>query len=336
MVEFLGPFELGMRFLDPPQQRQIKTVNDRSGRIVGIKFDGLFDFFLGPLPIPVLEFDPRHGGVGFGQRGVDLHELPGALSDLLVLVGNKAAPEVNLQQRGVARSKVRIDSDSAIDALQGLLLAFPGRFVEVQSRQLVEARDLRVWSLLAFEGTHPQQRPKQQRRDNDGERDLLCNGEAVLNSPFAPDRLAVLQQSQLGLHFFCVAVTLARVGLAGFEEDGVEFDQLRRMALFSEIAGELRELLAVFAGADFVKHFAQTVEIGLGFARPFRWNETFGADVRARTARVRDQTDVRQLWNSVDDENVGRFDVAVDQSMSMEVRQRRRHTQDDLNAFRQG
>ena len=73
---------------------------------------------------------------------------------------------------------------------------------------------------------------------------------------------------------------------------------------------ELREIESIFSRADFVEHFAEAEDIGLRRPRTFRRNVPFGANKRTLAAD-RDEPDVRELGYAIDENDVGRFDVAM-------------------------
>ena len=87
--------------------------------------------------------------------------------------------------------------------------------------------------------------------------------------------MAALQERQISLEFRSGLVALAKIVFASFKDDRVQFEHC---FVFGEIVGQDGEVAAVPAGADFVEHLAQTVEIRLRCARPFRRNETLRAD----------------------------------------------------------
>ena len=141
-----------------------------------------------------------------------------------------------------------------------------------------------------------------------------------MHRPLPHDRFPFLQERQVSLHFFGGLVTLLRIGLARLENHRVQFEH--RFVL-GQIIWQRGKVAAVPAGADFVKDFAQTVEIRLRCARPLRWNESFRSDERPRLARVGHQADVRQLGRAVHENDVRRFDIAVNQSLRVQVYQGR-------------
>ena len=82
------------------------------------------------------------------------------------------------------------------------------------------------------------------------------------------------------------------------------------------IRRQFGEIQAVLAGDDFVKDFAEAVEVGLRRARAFRRHEALRAHERLRGIDARHQADVRQLGHAVHEDDVRRFDVAVDQPVA--------------------
>src|SRR5207249_4817793 len=112
--------------------------------------------------------------------------------------------------------------------------------------------------------------------------------------------------------------------------------QLCAVGEFLEQRWRLRKILPVFAGRDFVQDFAQTVEVRLRGARTFRRNETFRAHVRPGFANIRYQTDVRQLRHAIDENDVRRLDVAVNQPALVQMPQRGRQRLTQLQTFFEG
>ena len=93
---------------------------------------------------------------------------------------------------------------------------------------------------------------------------------------------------------------------------------------------------AIHAGADFVEYFAQAEDVGLRRARAFRRKVAFCAHNRMCVARLGHQSDVAELGHAVHQNHVGRFDVAVDEAVLVQVRQGRRQRETDLHAVRDG
>ena len=94
------------------------------------------------------------------------------------------------------------------------------------------------------------------------------------------DRATAFQEGEVRAHRFGAGVTLERIVRARSDENLIQLQQFRAFRAVSEVRGQVRKFLPVFARADFVKDFAQAVEIGLGRARPFGRHEAFGADER--------------------------------------------------------
>src|SRR5438477_3485452 len=85
---------------------------------------------------------------------------------------------------------------------------------------------------------------------------------------------------------------------------------------------QLREVPPIPAGANFVKHFAQTVEVGLGHTWPFRREIAFGAYERAGSVHGRYQADICQLWQPIHENNIREFYVPVNQAALVQMSQR--------------
>ena len=86
------------------------------------------------------------------------------------------------------------------------------------------------------------------------------------------DSLEVLSQ------FVSSQITLRRLMRAGLQQDLVELQQLLLVGARLEIAADLWKIEPVFPHRDFVKYFAQAINVGLRGAGSFRRNVTFGAD----------------------------------------------------------
>src|SRR5204863_1883059 len=86
----------------------------------------------------------------------------------------------------------------------------------------------------------------------------------------------------------------------------------------------------------FVENFAEAEEIGLRRTWSFRRNKPLGAYVRAGLMHVRDQADVRQFSRPVDEDDVGRLDVAMHQAALMKFGQRVAQGDAELEALLQG
>ena len=84
---------------------------------------------------------------------------------------------------------------------------------------------------------------------------------------------------------------------------------------------DIGEALRGKAGAGFVKHHSQRVKVRRGRTRPFRRNIAFGPDKGSSLAIPCDQADISQFRPAVDINDVSGFNVAVDQSVPMELRQ---------------
>ena len=94
----------------------------------------------------------------------------------------------------------------------------------------------------------------------------------------APHRLPPAESIEISLHGCGIGVALARVVVTGFEEDFVEFEQAGVVGLSLQIRRQLREVLAVFGKGNFVKNFAQAIDVRLCCARTFGWNVAHSAD----------------------------------------------------------
>src|SRR5439155_26047540 len=77
----------------------------------------------------------------------------------------------------------------------------------------------------------------------------------------------------------------------------------------------------------------QAVNITLGCPGPFRRHESFCADVGERGIEARHQPDVCELGNAVHKDDVGWFDVTVDESVRVDGAERVRDRPPQCDAF---
>ena len=85
------------------------------------------------------------------------------------------------------------------------------------------------------------------------------------------------------------------------------------------LRGHIRQSLRREAGAGFVEHHAQRVEVGRRRAGALGRNVTFGANKCPSLTIGRDQPDVRELRPAIDVDYVARLHVAVDQAVPVEL-----------------
>jgi len=65
--------------------------------------------------------------------------------------------------------------------------------------------------------------------------------------------LADFYEFQFIQHCFGFDIALARIGLAGAMDDGLQFEPALAVGARREVGGRLREVAMAFAGADYVK-----------------------------------------------------------------------------------
>src|SRR5262249_12740654 len=104
----------------------------------------------------------------------------------------------------------------------------------------------------------------------------------------------------------------------------------------AQVFWQVREFQPVASGAHFVKYFAETEKIGLGRARTFRWGKAFRPDKRARRVRGGDQADVSQFRTTIDEDDIRGFDIAMDQTVRVQMRECIRQCQSDGQTFLDG
>src|SRR5689334_22094281 len=90
--------------------------------------------------------------------------------------------------------------------------------------------------------------------------------------------LAVSKRGQIAIHFRRRAITLLRILSARFDENVVELEKLLAIRTRTQLRIDLGKIQAVFAGADFVKKFAETKDVGLRRTGSFRRHVTFRTD----------------------------------------------------------
>src|SRR5438552_2087848 len=89
--------------------------------------------------------------MGFSRLPIDLHQLSRAIPDLLILIGNQAAPEINLKQRCVARSKVWVDLERRTYGVEGVPVTLLSRFTQVPASQIVQPVYLRILDVFRLD-----------------------------------------------------------------------------------------------------------------------------------------------------------------------------------------
>jgi len=101
-----------------------------------------------------------------------------------------------------------------------------------------------------------------------------------------------------------IGPALARIGLAGAVDDGLEFQPALAVGPGREVGGWFRKIAMALTGADHVEHDAQAIQVGLRRARTFGRDEALGANERACFSRRRHEADVRQLRHTVHKDDV--------------------------------
>ena len=137
-----------------------------------------------------------------------------------------------------------------------------------------------------------------------------------------PDRLPALEDCKVRVHALGRSIALARIDSTRFNQDFIQFENELRVRPGAEVGRQLWELTAVESGSSFVKDFAQRENVGLRRAGPFRRQVTFRAHDGSSIAHVGHQPDVCQLWAPVHENDVGRFHIAMHQTVAVEVAQR--------------
>src|SRR5258705_4043596 len=132
---------------------------------------------------------------------------------------------------------------------------------------------------------------------------------------------AAFQRKKRRLKFRGGLEPLSWIVIAALEDQGIQRHEIGNIGLVVHPIRQRRKLAAVQPHARLVKHLAKTVDVGRRFAWPFRRHIAFGSDiaaVRAAGARdLRDKTDVRELRNAIDENNVRRLNVTMHQALSV-------------------
>ena len=171
-------------------------------------------------------------------------------------------------------------------------MVFRCQLAVVPSALLVQARGFGIWRVLRFGTLKKYQRGDQQHGRGGSEGEFFGNGPLMLSRSLAFDGFAGVEQFQVEAHFCGGLVTLARVALTGLDDNFVELEQRGVFGPGLQIGRQLRKFMAIFAEADFVKHFAQAEDVGLRRAGTFGRNVARGSHHRTRFVYVRYQTDV--------------------------------------------
>src|SRR6185436_19580245 len=83
-----------------------------------------------------------------------------------------------------------------------------------------------------------------------------------------------------------------------------------------------REMAMFFSGTDLVNDFSEAEYVCARSARPLGWNEPLGADIRLIVPCLGDQPDVNQLGNTLREDDIGGFYVAMNKACPVEMSQR--------------
>ena len=127
-----------------------------------------------------------------------------------------------------------------------------------------------------------------------------------------------------------------RVAFAGPDDDLVQFKKVLLFADLLQLSRECRKHLTVMAGADFVQDLSQAVNVCLNGSGTFGRDKPFGADQRRRTLHISHKTDIRNLGNAVYENNVGGFDIPMDEAVFVQVAQAGRQRQAESQTFLKG
>ena len=129
--------------------------------------------------------------------------------------------------------------------------------------------------------------------------------------------------------------------MAGFEDDGVEGEELARIRSVDEGGGDIRELGGLFAGVQDVEDHAEGVDIGGDCTGGFtgRGHETRGADISSDLvdrADFGDEAHVRELGLAIHEDDVLGFDIPMGEAVPMDEFQGVGEGEADTRAFSHG
>src|SRR6266516_6782166 len=130
-------------------------------------------------------------------------------------------------------------------------------------------------------------------------------------------------------------IALSRIRLARLEDDLVELGQ-QAAGVFQLCRGQRRKLFSVQPGEGLVEHLAQAVDVRQGRPRSFWSDVSPGAeigDVLWRPRNVSYQSNVRQLGDSLHENDVGRLDVPMDELRLVQMFQGVGQAQTQIQAF---
>src|SRR6266850_4851889 len=128
--------------------------------------------------------------------------------------------------------------------------------------------------------------------------------------------ISLMKRRKVGMHLRNRGVSLCAVGLAGFENDGVQSDKILSWDFLNQNRTDLGESFRFVAGKDDVKDHAEPVDIGLHGAGRFRRGRhvTGCADkceVGVSRPDIGDETHIAELRLVSDEKNIARLDVPM-------------------------
>src|SRR6266446_533646 len=135
----------------------------------------------------------------------------------------------------------------------------------------------------------------------------------------------VLQHQQRGPQLSRGSIPLSWLGCAGLQDDVVELEYLHAVSPFDKGRGKRWILMGAFAHAGHVNDFAEAIHVCRRNALPPGCDVTVGAEAgRFQTggSDVGYQPDVREFGEAIHVDDIGRFDVPVDEALFMEKLER--------------
>src|SRR5215471_6495553 len=148
----------------------------------------------------------------------------------------------------------------------------------------------------------------------------------------------VLHLFQCGCQFTGGCITLLKVGLASFQDHIIQAHELGWISLFEQCCRQCGKNGWRASREEDIKDHAQAEDVCTGGARGLWWRWhiarcAYPALVLSHQPNLSDQAHIGQLGLPLYKHNVLRLDVAMSQSLPMQVIQRTSQLEADLYAF---
>ena len=111
------------------------------------------------------------------------------------------------------------------------------------------------------------------------------------------------------------------VGRTGSRNDLVQFQQQLAVSWLAQSRRQLGEIHAIATGGEFIQQLSQAIKVSPAGTWTFRWNEAFSPDKAARIPGGRHQPNIGQLGLTADKDDVAGLNVAVNETVGMQVLQ---------------